>query len=123
MSEIIKEKVKEALKFDCERRGIPYSNFLLRTALSKDKAYKGRKRVERIIGSKCVLCSSKRIIYHEIHGKPHKSSYYGYFLEHSKDFVPMCRACHIFFNILASTKKRKINFSQLEKLLKKYGED
>ena len=53
-------------------------------------------KIERILGKKCVICNSdkKKILYHEIHGKPHHSHYITYILKHIEDFVAICYNCH-----------------------------
>lgn len=57
-----------------------------------------RKKLYQILGNKCIICGvtsnkPKGIIFHEIHGKPHKDNPY-YILNHIEDFVPLCKNCH-----------------------------
>lgn len=54
-----------------------------------------RKELFALIGKICILCNSnpQKIIYHEIHGKPHDTHPY-YILKHYQDFVPLCHKCH-----------------------------
>jgi hypothetical protein len=58
-----------------------------------------RRKVRALLGNKCVICNTtKKIVYHEIHGKPHPykdtASHYHYIQTHILDFIPMCRKCH-----------------------------
>ena len=48
------------------------------------------------LGHKCVICgkSNHQIVFHEIHGKPHKTLTYNQAVEHWQDFIPLCRNCH-----------------------------
>ena len=63
------------------------------------------KRMDTLIktlGKSCKVCDSEEaIIYHEIHGKPHR------FLDAVKrpeDFVALCRSCHYWITRLYYTK-------------------
>lgn len=59
---------------------------------------KRRKKLVELLGNKCVICgkTSKKIHYHEIHGKEHLYGYSSikYILEHIEDFVALCITCH-----------------------------
>jgi endogenous inhibitor of DNA gyrase (YacG/DUF329 family) len=48
------------------------------------------------LGHKCVICgkSNHRILFHEIHGKPHKTLTYNQAVERWQDFVSICDNCH-----------------------------
>lgn len=57
----------------------------------KEKLYR---KIIKLLGSKCTICSStKNIVFHEIHGRPHPFNVY-YISNHIEDFIPMCRKCH-----------------------------
>lgn len=47
-----------------------------------------------VIGDRCAICgSTKKIHFHEIHGKKHETSF-KYYIEHVKDFIPLCTKHH-----------------------------
>lgn len=74
-----------------------------------------KRKLEKVIDNKCVLCgSTKRLCYHEIHGKQHPSR--KYVLDHYEDFVPLCSGCHI--GIHRFIRRGKINIELLVQLLK-----
>jgi hypothetical protein len=49
--------------------------------------------IDRLLGTKCVICGRKGTIRHEIHGKKHPNSLL-YIIKHYKDFVRLCTLCH-----------------------------
>ena len=70
----------------------------------------------KVLGSKCVLCDSKKnLAIHEIHGKKHPkgSDKYTYIANHLEDFVRLCSGCHIFLHYL---RHKKINLDKLMRL-------
>lgn len=51
--------------------------------------------IRKIFGNKCEICGEMYpLILHEIRGKKHTTSPY-YVLNHRKDFVILCRPCHV----------------------------
>lgn len=57
-----------------------------------------RMKIEERIGNKCRFCGfqgtlKRRISAHEIHGNSHSETP-TYILNHSEDFVPLCKFCH-----------------------------
>jgi hypothetical protein len=76
-----------------------------------------KKRMEKLdglIGDTCFICNSKEhICFHEKHGLNHEyhGSYgYHYYLEHHKDFIPLCFECHRLVHGL----KRNMDRTKLE---------
>lgn len=65
-----------------------------------------RKKIISILGDKCSICgrTPKRIIFHEVHFKPHNSSYY-YILKHIEDFKTLCNFCHVTLHWYKNHKK------------------
>lgn len=88
------------------------------------KAYRKRQKekVRKLVGDKCIICgnSKRRIAYHEIHGKPHRTNYgeYSYILDHPQDFVSICCRCHnVLHYLLNLGQKRKEIFKFLKQLI------
>lgn len=76
---------------------------------------KRRKEVEKIIGTQCLICgSTKKVCFHEIHGKPHPHARYRYVLNHPEDFVPLCFDCHEALHRYVKIKNKK-KFEELAK--------
>ena len=72
-------------------------------------------KLHGLIGDTCFICSSKEhIIFHEKHGLNHEryrgANGYRYYLEHHKDFIPLCYLCHKLVHGL----KRNIDKTKLE---------
>jgi hypothetical protein len=60
---------------------------------------KRKAQIEKILGNKCLVCgnNTRKIHYHEIHGKPHTYNgvyIYAYIIKHLEDFIPLCCRCH-----------------------------
>lgn len=77
-----------------------------------------------ILGDKCIVCglktrSRRRVSFHEIHGKPHKTNPW-YILKHIKDFVPVCESCH---KTIHKYHKYKEKIEQLEKFITNENEN
>jgi hypothetical protein len=74
--------------------------------------------VQRVIGKTCIICGlSRNIHYHEIYGRDHPRSELTklhYILNHSQDFVPLCRRHHYVLHRLIFKTPSTIN---LEKFL------
>lgn len=87
----------------------------------KQKYQEQRKEALKLIGDKCIICgySGKKLTFHEIHGEKHHRGM-KYYLDHPKDFVPLCYPHHKFFHLLAglTEKDRKIYKSLLYSLTK-----
>lgn len=85
----------------------------------KDRKVK-RAKIRSILGTKCVVCgSTKRIIFHEIHGKSHDQANLNYTLKHIEDFVSLCWCCHIALHNLARNGKLNLKeFLRLRKILR-----
>jgi hypothetical protein len=74
-----------------------------------------KRKLCELVGDKCVICgSTKRLCYHEIHGKPHPSR--KYVLDHYKDFVALCSGCHV--GLHRFLRRGKINIELLVQLLR-----
>lgn len=88
------------------------------------KAYriKRRTKVLTLIGKYCVLCgSTKKLCFHEIHGKKHPfktTTDLTYVENHPKDFRTMCLTCHTDLHYLFKTNPIKV----IELLKKLYRE-
>jgi hypothetical protein len=55
---------------------------------------------ETLVGRECCVCGKKvTLCFHEIHGKPHTASFQ-YIIKHHKDFIRLCRCCHITLHYL-----------------------
>ncbi len=81
-----------------------------------------RQKLLTLIGDKCIFCGSqKKIDFHEKNGKEHVNSL-RYYLDHPKDFVPLCRYCHLALHYIAIFMKNEIDeiifFELLDALLK-----
>jgi len=65
------------------------------------------------LGNKCVICgnSKPRMVFHEIHGKPHKTLTFNQVIKLWKNFVPLCSHCH---NALHRYTKYKEKMRELE---------
>jgi len=74
----------------------------------KDARLKLRQKVIELLGKSCVLCGSEyKVDYHEIHGKKH-TCWNQYFIDHYKDFVPLCRKHHIALHRLEESKNPEL---------------
>ena len=77
----------------------------------KEQDEKLKVKLRELVGFKCVICESEiNLLFHEIHGKPHKPR--KYILEHYQDFIPLCRNCHQCLHSFAN--KQKLNPKILE---------
>lgn len=47
-----------------------------------------------LIGDSCIVCGSKKVLFHKKDGKPHKNTTAIYYLKHYKDFIPLCAKHH-----------------------------
>lgn len=90
---------------------------------SRIKAREMRERIRNLLGNQCEICHSKgKIIYHEIHGKPHPYgglTFYRYILANIKDFKPLCITCHRRIHEF----RKYFNNPLIRKFLKKMEED
>lgn len=78
------------------------------------------KKLKNLIGDKCIICdSAENIIFHEIHGKSHKSASQTLYVEkHWKDFIPLCFRCHRAIHQLADNMdKLEIYIEFAEKIV------
>ena len=75
-------------------------------------------KIKSLFGESCVLCGNINSLYkHEIYGKRHKIAP-GYYINHSSDFVLLCRECHntvhLFLGNGSSWEYVKNNFKKLK---------
>lgn len=85
---------------------------------------KGRERLRRavieILGGKCVICNrdnaTTQLVFHEKYGKPHNRSF-KYILEHSEDYILLCRPHHASIHRLKNEGKIDIMIDVLTDLL------
>jgi len=73
------------------------------------------------LGRKCVICgkSNHRIVFHEIHGKPHKTLTYNQTKKLWENFLPLCYNCHqaLHLYMLYKEKFEKLSMAIIGKLL------
>ena len=56
---------------------------------------KNRERLLSLIGDKCLICNStEHLIFHEIHGTPHKNTEPTFYLKNPQNFVTLCYFHH-----------------------------
>ena len=78
-----------------------------------------RKYIESLIGDSCFFCEKKveegktscgrnrRIHFHEMHGIEHECNLQ-YYLEHYKDFMPLCTKHHRMMHELMRARGKKV---------------
>lgn len=69
--------------------------------------YKHKKRelALKFIGDRCFICNtSEHLEFHEKHGQPHETRE-RYYLEHYKDFIPLCRFHHKAIHLLSEASE------------------
>lgn len=87
----------------------------------KKHRLKLRQKVIELLGKSCALCGSEyKVDYHEIHGKRH-TRWNQYFIDHYKDFVPLCRKHHLALHRLADSENLNLT-ERLLKLLIEHGQ-
>jgi hypothetical protein len=56
---------------------------------------KNRIKLLKLIGDKCLICNStEHLIFHEIHGTPHKNTEPTFYLKNPQNFVTLCYFHH-----------------------------
>jgi hypothetical protein len=111
--EIIKAKWKE---YRFKNRDIVLKRIREHHKIAREKR---RKLLNDILGSKCSICDSTfKICYHEIHGKPHNNR--NYIFKHLKDFIPLCKKCHVNIHYLIRVSKNK---SKLKEILESLAQN
>ena len=53
-----------------------------------------REKALQLIGEKCVICGNPKVVFHEIHGKPHENRKASFYIQNYKDFVSLCLIHH-----------------------------
>jgi hypothetical protein len=77
-----------------------------------DRNKRERKELFQLIGDSCIVCNSKEDInFHEKHGKEH-ITHLDYYFEHYKDFVPMCRWCHLSAHVFVKMVTNNYNLEK-----------
>jgi hypothetical protein len=91
LNDIIPEKVPRILLTPDERR-------LRRNASGIKSRNKRKAKLDKLIGSDCIICNSTRsLVTHEIYGIPHNGNgrdLYVDAFERPQDFVRLCYSCH-----------------------------
>jgi hypothetical protein len=93
----------------------PYPDYYLANReqiLNRQNKYHRTKRqqVLKVIGEKCIVCdTTKRLVFHEIHGKRHdENCRLNFYLAHPQDFITLCYYHHKFIHILVGLSPEQL---------------
>lgn len=89
--------------------------------IDKHKYHNKRNELLKLIGDKCVICNTtKHLVFHEIHGKPHLTNgteAFKYYIENYKDFITLCTFHHRFLHQFAKCHNWELFKTLIEKLI------
>lgn len=103
---------KNREKMLAKRREYYYKNKEKARKYGREYSKKLKKELVKLLGSKCIVCSSQKLVcFHEIHGKKHPLNY-SYVKNHIEDFVCLCYRCHKTVHQIAN------NIEKIEKYLR-----